>query len=198
MLPSFSSWLPARALRYNLDRLEMSYLTGFFLLATAVLWHTYRQADTPILRQQMKWVTRRTTLAIAPFTLFYVIPYLSGAQATSLMKVSVLSLVFLPLTFGYAIFRYRLIDVDLIFKRGMVYTTAAAAIAAIYFAVVGLAAEIVHARLPSAGPLGMIVAIVVTALLFDPFKNYIQERLDRVFYRKRYDTAARCWSLAVT
>jgi cytochrome bd-type quinol oxidase subunit 2 len=35
------------------------------------------------------------------------------------MKISVLSLVFLPLTFGYAIFRYRLMDVDLIFKRGM-------------------------------------------------------------------------------
>ena len=42
------------------------------------------------------------------------------------MKVSVLSLVFLPLTFGYAIFRYRLMDVDLIFKRGMAYTLAAA------------------------------------------------------------------------
>ena len=41
------------------------------------------------------------------------------------MKVSVLSLVFLPLTFGYAIFRYRLMDVDLIFKRGMAYTIAA-------------------------------------------------------------------------
>ena len=44
------------------------------------------------------------------------------------MKVSVLSLVFLPLTFGYAIFRYRLMDVDLIFKRGMAYTIAAGAI----------------------------------------------------------------------
>ena len=42
------------------------------------------------------------------------------------MKISVLSLVFLPLTFGYAIFRYRLMDVDLIFKRGMTYTLATA------------------------------------------------------------------------
>ena len=50
------------------------------------------------------------------------------------MKVSVLSLVFLPLTFGYAIFRYRLMDVDLIFKRGMAYTIAAGAITAAYFA----------------------------------------------------------------
>ncbi len=55
------------------------------------------------------------------------------------MKVSVLSLVFLPLTFGYAIFRYRLMDVDLIFKRGMAYTIAAGAILAAYFAAVGVA-----------------------------------------------------------
>ena len=78
--------------------------------------------STPILRQQLKWVTRGTILAITPFTLFYVIPYLTGALPTNAMKVSVLSLGMLPLTFGYAIFRYRLMDVDLIFKRGMVYT----------------------------------------------------------------------------
>ncbi len=177
----------SEVLRYNLDRLEMSYLAAFFILAAAVLWHTYRHASTPILRQQMKWVTRGTILAITPFTLFYVIPYLNGAQSTPLMKVSVLSLVFLPLTFGYAIFRYRLMDVDVIFKRGMAYTLAAAAIAGVYFGAIGLSAEIVHTRLPSAGGAGLVVAIIVTALLFDPIKNWIQERLDRFFYRKRYD-----------
>ena len=30
-------------------------------------------------------------------------------------------------------------------------------------------------------------AIVVTAVLFDPIKNWIQERIDKFFYRKRYD-----------
>jgi PAS domain S-box-containing protein len=78
-------------------------------------------------------------------------------------------------------------DVDLIFKRGMAYTLAAAAIAGVYFGVVGLAAEIVHKNLPSAGPAGLIAAIVVTALLADPMKNWFQEKLDRFFYRKRYD-----------
>jgi two-component system, NtrC family, sensor kinase len=178
---------PSEALRWNLDRLQMSYLTIYFIAAAVVLWTTYRHARTPILRQQMKWVTRGTILAVAPFTLFYVIPYLQGALPTTAMKVSVLSLVFLPLTFGYAIFRYRLMDVDLIFKRGVAYTLAAGAIAALYFAAVGVAAGIVHKRMPSAGNLGLIVAIMVTALLFDPVKNWIQGQLDRVFYRKRFD-----------
>ena len=145
-------------------------------------------ADTPILRQQMKWVTRGATLAIAPFTLFYVIPYLYGAVPRWLMKVSVLSLVFLPLTFGYAIFRYRLMDVDLIFKRGMAYTHRGGAHCRRLLCRGGPGGRDLSMRdLPSAGPVGMIVAIVVTALLFDPFKNWFQERLDRFFYRKRYD-----------
>jgi two-component system, NtrC family, sensor kinase len=103
------------------------------------------------------------------------------------MKVSVLSLGILPLTFGYAIFRYRLMDVDLIFKRGMVYTLAAGAIAGAYFAVVAGVAELVHLQIPSSGPIGLVLAIVATALLFDPVRKWIQERIDQFFYRTGYD-----------
>src|SRR5271166_1221772 len=178
---------PSEILRWNLDRVSMSYLAAYFVLAAYVLWHSYRHAETAILRQQMKWVTRGTILAVAPFTVFYVIPFLSWSTTTLAMKVSVLSLVFLPLTFGYAIFRYRLMDVDLIFKRGMAYTIAAGAITAAYFAAVGVASELFHQNFPSAGPIGLVAAIAVTALLFNPFKNWVQEYLDKVFYRKRYD-----------
>src|SRR3984893_4045821 len=173
--------------RWNLDRVQMGYLALFFVVAAAVLWDSYRRASTPILRQQLKWVTRGTILAIAPFTLFYVIPFLTGALPTAAMKVSVLSLGPLPLTFGYAIFRYRLMDVDLIFKRGMVYTLAAGAIVGVYFAVVAGVAELVHTQVPSSGPIGLILAMVVTALLFDPVRKWIQERIDQFFYRTRYD-----------
>jgi two-component system NtrC family sensor kinase len=174
-------------LRWNLDRLEMGCQAVYFVAAAGVLVYNYRQAGTPILRQQLKWVTRGTILAITPFTVFYVIPYLTGALPTTAMKVSVLSLGILPLTFGYAIFRYRLMDVDLIFKRGMVYTLAAGAIAGAYFAVVAGVAELVHLQIPSSGPIGLVLAIVATALLFDPVRKWIQERIDQFFYRTGYD-----------
>ena len=70
------------------------------------------------------------------------------------MKISVLLLGLLPLTFGYAIFRYRLMDVDLIFKRGVVYTLAAAAVVGMYFALVAGVAELVHMRKPGTGRAG--------------------------------------------
>ncbi|MGC2246080.1 MAG: ATP-binding protein [Terriglobales bacterium] len=174
-------------LLWNLNRVHWAYLTIFFVSAAVVLWRSYRQAATPILRQQLKWIMRGTVLAITPFTVFYVLPYLFGYMPSTAMQVTVLSLGLLPLTFGYAIVRYRLMDVDLIFKRGMAYTLAAAAIAGGYFAMVAAIAELVHTRVPSAGPLGLMVAIVVTALLFDPVRKWIQEKLDQFFYRTRYD-----------
>src|ERR1019366_8879387 len=174
-------------LRWNLDRLHWGYSTLLFVAAAGVLIYSYRRASTPILRQQLKWITRGTVLAIAPFTLCYVLWYVLGYLPSPIMKVSVLSLGLLPLTFGYAIFRYRLMDVDLIFKRGMAYTLAAAAIVGVYFAGVAAVAELVHTRVPSSGPYGLIVAVVVTALLFDPVRKWIQEKLDRFFFRTGYD-----------
>src|SRR5256885_17055060 len=49
---------PSETLRWNLDRVQMSYLAVYFVTAAGVLWHSYRHAGSPILRQQMKWVTR--------------------------------------------------------------------------------------------------------------------------------------------
>jgi PAS domain S-box-containing protein len=165
----------------------MAYGALLFVIAAAVLWNSYRLASTTILRQQLKWVTRGTILAIIPYTLIYVVPYLMGSLPGTWMKLSVLSLCLLPLTFGYAIFRYRLMDVDLIFKRGVVYTLAAATVVGMYFALVAGVATLVQRQQPGTGPVGLILAMVVTALLFDPIRKWIQERVDHAFYRTVYD-----------
>jgi two-component system NtrC family sensor kinase len=185
-------WLEATGrLSRSMDRLDISYGAMFFLFAAAVLWYSYRLASTTILRQQLKWVTRGTILAIAPYTVLYVLPYVfphaMGWLPQAAMKVSVLSLGLLPLTFGYAIFRYRLMDVDLIFKRGVVYTLAAAIVLGLYFGLVTGVALLVHNWRPNSGPVGLILAVVVTALLFDPVRKWIQDRIDQFFYRTRYD-----------
>jgi two-component system NtrC family sensor kinase len=174
-------------LRWDMDRQEVAYGAAMFLGSAAILLSSYRHASTTILRQQLKWVTRGTILSVVPYTIVYVIPFLAGVLPGTLMRLSVLSLALLPLTFGYAIFRYRLMDVDLISKRIVVYTVAAAAVVGMYFALVAAVAELVHMQKPDTGPMGLILAVVVTALLFDPVRKWIQDRVDHLFYRTVYD-----------
>ena len=175
----------------GVDRLDVSYGALFFVIAASVLWYSYERASTTILRQQLKWVTRGTILAIAPYTLVYVLAYVFPHPTSWLpetaVNLSVLSLGLLPLTFGYAIFRYRLMDVDLISKRGVVYTLALAIVVGLYFALVAVVAWLVQMQKPTTGPTGLVVAMVVTALLFDPVRKWIQDRVDHLFYRTVYD-----------
>jgi PAS domain S-box-containing protein len=171
----------------QLDRLWMGYLAVYFVCAAAVLLRSYSHARRPIVRQQLKWLTRGTVLAIAPFIALYVIPFVLPGIGMPPVRASVIALGILPLTFGYAIVRYKLMDVDVIFKRGMAYTLAVLAIAGGCYTLIALVGELVHTRVPSAGNTGLVVAIVITALLAEPLRKWIQERIDRLFYRTNYD-----------
>ena len=105
---------------------------------------------------------------------------------TLLTKLAGLSLVFLPLTFSWAIVRYRLMDVDLIFKRGVTYTLATASLVGLYFGVVAVRRNRSHAA-AHLRTWGFLAAIIVTGLAFDPLKRAIQARVDRIFDQKRFD-----------
>ena len=179
--------LPIGTVSWWLDRIAYAHLAAWFLGGTAVLYQAYRRAQIPLLRQQMKWITRGVTLGIAPFAAFFILPFLFGAVPTGWMKLSALSLVLIPLTFGYAILRYRLMDVDILFRRGAAYTLATLTLVSMYFTVVALAGLVFHSSLPATGTTGFVIAVVVSALLFHPLRARIQERLDRHFYRDRYD-----------
>jgi PAS domain S-box-containing protein len=184
-------WEATEQLHHRLDQISIGYLALFYVLAAVVLFLDSRQENTPLRRQQLKWLMRGTLLAVVPFTVFYVIPYLADWNTPIwLGRAAGLFLVFLPLTFSYAIVRYRLMDVDLIFKRGVSYTLATGALVGMYFGVVGLLAEIVHTRLPNFGAWGLVITVVVTAQLFDPLRKIIQGRVDQVFDRKQYDYRA--------
>ena len=79
-------------------------------------------------------------------------------------------------------------DTDLIFKRGVAYTLSVALIGGGYFGIIALIALVVHQRLPEAmREWALVVAILITAAVFDPLKRHIQGWVDRAFDRQRYD-----------
>ncbi len=185
---SYTHWSATARLQHRLDQFDYAYLAAYYLLAAIVFWVSYRNEEQPLERQQLKWLSRGTVLTVLPFTALYVLPFLLNAvMPDSLTRLALLSLILLPLTFSWAIVRYRLMDVDLIFKRGVAYTLATAALVGLYFGIVALIAEVVHTRLHNIGEWGLVAAVIVTGLVFDPLKRIIQNRVDRLFDQKSID-----------
>ncbi len=89
--------------------------------------------------------------------------------------------------FGFAIIRYRLMDMNFIIKRSLIYGLVTATIAVIYILTVYMAGNLLSSMVgQQENEVVVIVALIVIAFVFDPVKRSMQEWVDRVFYRERY------------
>ncbi|MGB7924238.1 MAG: ATP-binding protein [Pyrinomonadaceae bacterium] len=194
-----SSLLHSLGVPENFDLLGwyLKAILAHFLLAlvasATLLIRTFIKSKTTIARQQLKWVAWGSTLAITVLTLFYAAHYLFDLEGEQWMKeVAVLPLILIPLTFGYSVVRYRLMDVDVVVRRAAVYALTTLAIAmmigaVVYFAGVYALGDAVD---PGESILRAVIAVVtmsVIVMIAAPFKNFLQERADRFFYGERYD-----------
>jgi PAS domain S-box-containing protein len=188
-LYAINFWQASALLKHRLDKMGTAYDAVFYVFAATLFLLSYRRANTPLLRQQLKWLYRGAWLAVVPFTLFYAIPFLFDMRMPSLFtNLAGLSIVFLPLTFSWAIVRYRLMDTDLIFKRGVAYTLSTGLILGAYSLVIAGAAGLARYGLPeSVRYWGEGIAIVLVAAFFEPLKRRIQSWVDRLLDRHRYD-----------
>jgi len=175
--------LPLNELSWLLDRAWMALLTAAWLAGSAFLILARRRAGDPALRQQLKWLRNGALAGFTPFAVFYGIPYVLGALPPAAMKLSVLGLLLVPLTWAWAILRYRLMDVDVIFRQGYVYTLATLCVLGIFYSLV-----FSIGRFEDLEPAPAAVLLLIAALVFQPVRNWIEQALDRhVFYRDRYD-----------
>jgi PAS domain S-box-containing protein len=175
-------------------RISFLHFIVALVASAALLVRTFVSARNAVVRQQVKWVVWGAVLAIAPFSLLYGVSYLIGAETDRwLSDVAVLPLIFIPLSFGYSVLRYRLMDVELVVRRVFVYALTTLAIALLIGVVVytgGLYAF--GSDQFSSGEITLRVVIAVLAMaaivmVAAPVKNFLQEQVDRFFYGERYD-----------
>jgi PAS domain S-box-containing protein len=163
------------------------------LVGSALLTYSYARAQEPALKKQLKWIIWGLGFSIVPVTGLYLVPELAGLQVTPTMEMIAYGpLILLPLSFGYSIVRYRLMDVDVIMRRSFVHVVAVVAVGAIYMAVLLGVSDLVKfiwetADLNSLNTRIVVVAgMLLVALLLAPIRNKLQTWADRLFYGERY------------
>jgi PAS domain S-box-containing protein len=170
-----------------LDRLEYVYLAAYLSAGLAILFRALSRARSVTVKRQLRWIVWGTALGALPFAFGYAIPFALGVDPSIPMGLSAVPLGFVPLAFASAIIRYRLMDVEIILKRLLIYTSAVAAIVAIYVLILRASGGYFVEGENQHRWIIAFLATVVVILLAKPVKDGLQNAIDRAFYRDRYD-----------
>lgn len=96
-----------------------------------------------------------------------------------------------PFALGYAIFRYGLMDVDIIIERSLIFTVVASIIALLYVGVIFATSEFMLGFVQGLtdvkvnNSLVTLIALCVITLLFDPIKRRVELSVERLLYQDR-------------
>ncbi len=177
--------LPVQAIPFLINAPIVFYFAGLILFALSY----FRRLD-PSKRKKFKPIL--DAVAIGLLTVVYLLivqtsnPFAIFTNPILLMPGFLL--VGVPVAFGYSIFRYRLMDIDLIVKRSLLYGIITASLAAIYLGFVfGIGSLLSTLVGKSENEVLNVVAFLVIAFAFDPIKQRAQGWIDRIFYRERHD-----------
>ncbi len=98
----------------------------------------------------------------------------------------IFTMVFIVTT-AHAIIRYRLMDIKVFIRKGVVYVCAIGVAAAIFLGLGGLMSYVTaddreHVPLAAA-----VMIAVIVAIIFQPLKRWINDAMNRYLYRQEYD-----------
>ena len=174
----------------------MLWLLSYTIVTCVALFRSYRESGIEE-KQQIRWPLWGIILFISsPFVIAIVKTVLEvfrdhrnwgfnlGLPNQGIFKAIDL---LLPLSFAFGILKYRLMDINLIIKKTIIYASVTGIVLILYFAlVIGLGGFFVEFT----GIKSQWVTIFFTlaiAALFVPVRNRVQNVVDRRFFRKKYD-----------
>jgi sigma-B regulation protein RsbU (phosphoserine phosphatase) len=163
------------------------YFVVFFVAGLLAFVHAYRQVRREGIKGKLRLVVWGTILGTLPLATVNVVLGLRPAIEIPGEKLAFLPLILVPMTFGHAIVRHGLFDLEIVFKRSLVYTLLIAVLASVYFAVVYGIGRLASRFIGSADLLFSIISIFVITLLISPLRARIRSAVDRTFFRDEYN-----------
>lgn len=144
------------------------------LLPTAALLLRLRRS-VGVQRQQLKWVAGAASFASVTVFVYAFIgdPIVQYAQ--------ILGLILVPVSFGLAMRRYRLYEIDRILGRTFVLGGATALLAGVYTASIGLMQRVFIALTGERSDAAVVLTTLLVAAAFAPLRDRLQAVVKRMF-----------------
>ena len=160
--------------------------------------YRYLRVSNPVQRQQTKWVMVGLMGVVIVFIIRSIAYSDFPSEEPSPARVYFLLTVFpilmlakfiLLLSIIISVLRYRLWDIDILINRTLVYGILTATLAGTYFGGVVLLQMAFRAVTEQGNAVAIVISTLAIAALFMPLRGRVQNIIDRLFYRRKYDAS---------
>jgi signal transduction histidine kinase len=169
---------------------DASWVMAMILIGLAIGAgiRSVRLARDPVTRAQILWIVWIAVIGLLFLLPGYVLPLMFGARPLLPHPLIMVILIALPITFGIAILRYRLFDIQVVINRTLVYATLTVLLGGLYLLLVRVLTLAIQSFLHREDDtLVVFVATLSIVLAFAPLRRRIQAVIDHVFYRTKWD-----------
>lgn len=172
----------------------------YALLTCGSLIMSYRESSVDQ-KRQVRWPLWGTALTLgvtAVISVAYIVlmnawPFIIARYPAISLAISFsVKLLFLliPVSFAFGILKYRLMDIDVIIKKTLIYGIVTGIVVIIYLGLVGGLGTILVQYAGVQNQTMTVISTLTIAALFIPVRNRVQTIVDRKFFRRRYDYPA--------
>ena len=175
----------------------ISYVVLFVVYsvtACVALYRSYQESGVEE-RKQVRWPLWGTIVSLSGVLLLIGLVVLfnwMGLQERFLPTVVVEVVknafyIFIPLSFAFAILKYRLMEIDVVIRKTVTYSIVSGCVAAVYFALVGGLGGLLITRAGVRSTWITVGATLATVAVFVPVRKRVQDLVDKRFFRRKED-----------
>ncbi|UCH84903.1 MAG: hypothetical protein JSW50_04235, partial [Candidatus Latescibacterota bacterium] len=161
--------------------------TAWYILASLIVFVRKYRLSTDAQRQKLRIAIAGTVAGIVPFLAVIVFRQIMPGSYTLWEFLSSLALVFVSISFAYAILKHGAIELNIVVRKSIVYTCLTGVIIAAYYGLVRVLGDYLTAQFNLEPVYFSIVAVLVLAIIFAPARELVQGIVDRLFLRGDYD-----------
>ena len=168
-------------LNYELSPLIALVVGPGYILTIFRLYQLYRSSKES---HDETYITRYALLFIAIVVIL--IGGASNFMGLGKYPVDVAANVVAALIITYSILRHQLLDIQLVIRKSILYAIPTVIIGAAYFLVLTLSLQIHNADTQSELFTISLIVSIIAAIIIQPFRDMLQNWVDRIFFRERY------------
>lgn len=171
----------------SINTVFRGFFISYMVLSVFVLILSYRKADVAKQKAQIKWILYGLFFGVGPLVFLYQLPRFLFQRPLISEELAPVFLILIPVTFAVSILRFKLMNVELVINRSLVYSILTVFSIGFYLLFVQVLQAFFSKTFDIRQSTISVIGALAVALAFNPARKRIQEFVDRSFFRSSYD-----------